>query len=231
MRTLLLVALVFICKTVLSQDLHIFGDLQLDHQRSTIYTQGEYFPAHRGGIQFLTFNSGQTFVFQPTDANGTQVNSTLTLGGFGMFSSNIVGLAVSGNAGIGTNDTKGYKLAVAGKAIAEEMVVKLQGNWPDYVFESDYKLPSLTEVAAYIHINKHLPEMPSANEVEENGTKLGEMNMLLLKKVEELTLYIIDQNKKIDEQMKEIESLKAITSQQQKQIENLKTCVNTSGRN
>ncbi len=104
----------------------------------------------------------------------------------------------NGNIGIGTTDPKGYKLAVAGKAIAEEVVVKLQSNWPDYVFEKNYHLPTLAEVESYINQNKHLPEVPAAKEMEKNGVNLGEMNMLLLKKVEELTLYMIELKKEIE---------------------------------
>ena len=79
---------------------------------------------------------------------------------------------------------------------------------PDYVFTNDYKLKTLTEVEEYIKKNNHLPEIPSAKEIEKNGLMLAEMNMSLLKKIEELTLYSIEQNKKITVQEKEIESLK-----------------------
>jgi predicted RNA-binding protein with TRAM domain len=107
-----------------------------------------------------------------------------------------------GNVGVGTTDPKGYKLAIAGKAVAEEVTVKLQASWPDYVFNSDYNLLSLEEIKAYIDKNKHLPEVPSAKEMEANGVQLGEMNMLLLKKIEELTLHLIEQNIKIEDQDK-----------------------------
>ncbi len=103
-----------------------------------------------------------------------------------------------GNVGIGTTDPQGYKLAVNGNAIAESMTVKLHGSWPDYVFQSKYTLPSLNVVKAYIDQNQHLPDMPSEAEVAKNGINLGEMNMKLLKKVEELTLYAIEQQKHID---------------------------------
>ena len=130
---------------------------------------------HRGGGMtggFMTFN---------TDANTEQMRIT-----------------PSGNVAIGTTDSKGYKLAVAGKAVAEEVTVKLQGSWPDYVFNSDYNLLSLEEIKTYIDKNKHLPEVPSAKEMEANGVQLGEMNMLLLKKIEELTLYVIELKKQND---------------------------------
>jgi hypothetical protein len=72
-------------------------------------------------------------------------------------------------------------------------------NWPDYVFHEDYKLLSLNEVEQYITENHHLPNVPSAAEVEANGVNIGEMNAILLQKVEELTLYIIDLQKQVDE--------------------------------
>ncbi len=104
-------------------------------------------------------------------------------------------LDIVGNVGIGTDDTKGYKLAIAGKMIAEEVVVKLQTAWPDYVFTKDYNLQSLSDVESFILTHGHLPEMPSAKEVENNGISIGEMNALLLKKIEELTLYMIELKK------------------------------------
>jgi hypothetical protein len=112
----------------------------------------------------------------------------------------------NGSVSIGTTDPKGYKLAVAGKAIAEEIVVKLQANWPDYVFEKNYNLRPLAEVENYVNQNKHLPEVPAAKEMEANGVNVGEMNMLLLKKVEELTLYVIELKKENEAQFEKIEA-------------------------
>ncbi len=103
-----------------------------------------------------------------------------------------------GNIGIGTNDPKSYKLAVAGNMVTEDMVIKLQANWPDYVFEPQYKLSSLPQLEKFIYANKHLPNVPTAKEVRENGYSVGELDVTLLKKVEELTLYIIEQQKQID---------------------------------
>ncbi len=105
-----------------------------------------------------------------------------------------------GNVAIGTTTIpSGYKLAVDGKIIAEEVLVELSTAWPDYVFESDYRLLTLEEIEKFIKSNKHLPEMPSAKEMEEKGIELGTMNSLLLKKIEELMLHTIEQEKKIDE--------------------------------
>ncbi|MDN4167076.1 hypothetical protein QWY31_16315 [Cytophagales bacterium LB-30] len=90
-----------------------------------------------------------------------------------------------------------HMLYVKGSILAEEVQVKLRAQWPDYVFEQDYPLMSLSEIEKYIQANKHLPEVPSAKEMEQNGVKLLEMNMLLLKKVEELTLHVISLEKEV----------------------------------
>jgi hypothetical protein len=103
----------------------------------------------------------------------------------------------NGNVGIGTTTPGNFKLAVNGKIWGTEVQVALTNPGPDYVFEKSYPLPTLEEVKSYIDENKHLPEIPSAKEMEENGVNVGEMNMLLLKKIEELTLYVIEL-KKID---------------------------------
>jgi hypothetical protein len=111
------------------------------------------------------------------------------------------------NVGIGTSNPGSFKLAVEGKVGAREFHVTTTSPWPDYVFDSSYKLRPLSEVEEFINRNKHLPEIPSASEVETVGHQLGEMDALILKKVEELTLYILDQEKKIKNQDKKIKEL------------------------
>jgi len=103
----------------------------------------------------------------------------------------------TGNMGIGTTDTKGYKLAVNGKIRTQEIKVEA-ANWPDYVFAKDYKLLSLKETEQHIKEKGHLPGIPSAEEVKANGVDLGEMNIKLLKKIEELTLHLIEIKKELD---------------------------------
>ncbi len=98
----------------------------------------------------------------------------------------------NGNVGIGTTNPTS-KLSVKGRIHAEEVKVDLNVPRPDYVFEEDYDLTTLESLQNYIRENKHLPEVPSAAEMKENGVDLGVMNMLLLKKIEELTLYLIDE--------------------------------------
>lgn len=109
-------------------------------------------------------------------------------------------LAVNGVMAIGTMAMpSGYKLAVAGKLITEEAVIKLQANWPDFVFDDNYVLPSFAELEKYIRAHKHLPGVPTAAEVKENGVSLGEMNAILLQKLEELTLEMIRLEKRVKE--------------------------------
>ncbi|SDP94770.1 hypothetical protein SAMN05428975_3992 [Mucilaginibacter sp. OK268] len=113
----------------------------------------------------------------------------------------------NGNIALNTYDSKGYKFAVNGSAIATSMTVKLNSAWPDYVFKKDYQLPSLSDVKAYIDQNQHLPEIPSEQQIAKEGLNLGEMNKLLMKKVEELTLYLIEKDKKEKELETRIKSL------------------------
>ena len=102
----------------------------------------------------------------------------------------------TGNVGIGTTPQTNYRLAIDGKIHTKEVIVSDTG-WADYVFFKDYQLPTLQEVENHIKKNGHLMNIPSAAEVEANGIELGEMNKLLLEKIEELTLYIIELDKKV----------------------------------
>ena len=123
-----------------------------------------------------------------------------------------------GNLGIGTTNTKGFKLGVNGKIAATEVKVAAYSNWADFVFTKDYHLPTLMDVENHIKEKGHLKDIPSAKEVEKNGFYLGEMDAKLLQKIEELTLYTIAQEKEIKELKKE----KAKNRKQQEEIEELK---------
>jgi hypothetical protein len=110
---------------------------------------------------------------------------------------------INNAVGIGTVNPGSFKLSVEGKIGAREVRVTNANPWPDYVFNNQYKLISLTSLEEYIRKNNHLPNIPSAQEVKENGIELGQMNAKLLEKIEELTLYIIDLKKEIEQLKKE----------------------------
>ena len=164
------------------------------------------FSSGSGMIHFLG-NGGRMDFF--VSQNSTGINTNVN------WSTPVLTLLRGGNVGIGTT-APDAKLAVKGTVHAQEVKVDLAVPGPDYVFSSDYKLLSLEEIKTYIDKNKHLPEVPSAKEMDANGVQLGEMNMLLLKKIEELTLHVIDQNKKLDAQSK-------LLVEQNKRIDKLET--------
>ena len=100
-----------------------------------------------------------------------------------------------------------YSLSVNGRVRAES--VKVYTDWADYVFESNYDLPTLEEVATHIEEHGHLQDIPSAAEVEANGIDVGEMNKLLLQKIEELTLYLLEKDQEIEALQNEVKSINA----------------------
>ena len=113
----------------------------------------------------------------------------------------------NGDVGIGTTDTQGFKLGVEGKIAATEVKIATYANWADYVFNKNYNLPALKDVEAHIKENGHLKDIPSAAEVKKDGFFLGDMDSKLLQKIEELTLYLIQQNKQIEELKSRIKEL------------------------
>lgn len=141
-----------------------------------------------GNLYFLTNTSGSAFSSLSDFQNRTQ----MSLSSSGT-------LHLKGRLQIGNIQVpSGFLAAFDGNIIAEKYVCKSSGNWPDYVFGKNYNLRSLYEVEQYVKANSHLPEVPSAEEVAANGVDLEAMNKVLLKKVEELTLYLIDVQKQLD---------------------------------
>lgn len=115
--------------------------------------------------------------------------------------------------GNGASDIKtpdGYRLFVEDGILTEKVrvSVKTTANWADYVFAPDYKLMPLNEVEKFTKENNHLPNVPSAKEITENGIDVAQMDAKLMEKVEELTLYLIEQNKQIEQLKAEVKTLK-----------------------
>ncbi len=113
---------------------------------------------------------------------------------------------IQGRVGIGSAVPADFALAVDGKIKTKEVLVTLD-NWPDYVFSEGYNLSPINEVKNFIDQNNHLPGMPTAEEVEMNGASLGDVQKRLLEKVEELTLYLIEQNERLENLERENELL------------------------
>ena len=154
----------------------------------------------------LTASTAYNFTVTAIDAAGNEsvVSNTLAItsnaasGGSGNWSLNNQDVYYNaGNVGIGTT-TPDEKLTVKGSIHSEEVKVDLSVPAPDYVFYKEYRLTPLEELRFYIEQNKHLPNIPPAKEMEANGIELGVMNMKLLEKIEELTLYILQQQQQIE---------------------------------
>lgn len=163
------------------------------------------------GTQFA-YDNGKSFSIEHNFYG--VVNSSInfyrgsgTSGGFLTFNNNNnlerMRITSSGLVGIGTKHPDA-ELTVYGVVHSKEVRVDLNVPGPDYVFASTYNLRPLNEVSLFIRRHNHLPEVPSAKQLEKNGIQLGEMSMLLLKKIEELTLYVIEQEATNDDQAKRI---------------------------
>lgn len=132
-------------------------------------------------------------------------NSTVfATGGFGNETERMV-ITVDGNIGIGKNDPTD-KLEVNGRIHARSVKVDLD-DWPDYVFLPKYKLKPLKDVKSFIKENGHLQNVPTAKEIIENGLDLGGIDKILMEKVEELTLYLIEKDEEVERMQKEYNKL------------------------
>ncbi|MES2778349.1 MAG: hypothetical protein V4651_00490 [Bacteroidota bacterium] len=175
--------------TAPSGSLEVKGDMNL----------GNAVNGQRWLFHTRTFAQSDQLIIAPDDASGTPDFTKA----FGIDRS-------TGKVYIGSVTLPGnYRLYVKDGILAEKVKVAVSGtgNWADYVFADNYELISLSTVESFIRKNKHLPGVPSAEEVVKNGVDMAEMDATLLKKVEELTLYMIEQNKQILEQNKRLEKL------------------------
>ena len=211
------------------------GNLEFEMQTNTMHSWGEEIQsidfAYRRSdapqskiakIVLKNYNTEGTGWYAFTDrydaglsfytTNNNNLNESMTITG-------------EGKVGIGTDNPKA-KLSVNGTIISTEIKVLADINqYPDFVFSNNYKIRSLKEVEKYIEENKHLPDIPKADEVNE-GIALGEMNTKLLLKIEELTLYVIDQNKKLEQQNARIEQQDQELKVMKEELEKMKDASN-----
>jgi hypothetical protein len=156
--------------------------------------------AASANTDFFSSYTGSSDVQQGTFSYGVRPTSKawqIYEKGYNTNWTNLFHVGTDGNVGIGTTSPQA-KLAVKGTVLAQKVKVTVAAaEWPDFVFSKNYTLPSLQDVENYISQHQHLPDMPAAAEVAKDGHDLGEMNRKLLQKVEELTLYIIDLQKRI----------------------------------
>ncbi len=165
------------------------------------------------GNVFLGHQAG----YNETGSNKLYIDNTATAtplisGDFG-----IRKVVLNGKTSIGTQNqptsvgganTSAYNLFVKGGILSDEVRVRI--GWADYVFDKDYELISLSELEAFINANKHLPNVPAASQVAADGLNLGDISRIQQEKIEELTLYVIDQDKQLKAQQKAIAELKAM---------------------
>lgn len=173
---------------------------------------------HGSNNIFIGYNSGSAVSIEATNNKlYIENSSSLTPLIWGDFTEDL--LKFNGKVGVGygfgnfpteagTVDVSSYNLFVNGGILTEEVRVMLKNQWADYVFEENYNLLKLEEVEQFIKENRHLPNVPSAQEVAENGIELGKIATIQQEKIEELTLYLIEQNKLIKQQQEDIENLK-----------------------
>ncbi|WP_333625481.1 hypothetical protein [Sphingobacterium siyangense] len=199
-----IVGLCFTADNVYSQDARILIGLDGPAYGVKILSK---FPNGTGGFargySIANQDNSETYIQLGTFGNYFGGISNLTYSYIGReYNNTYMVFRPNGDIGIGTINPQ-EKLSVNGKIRAHEIKVETS-NWPDYVFKTDYKLPTLLETEQFIKQHGHLPEVPKATEVEADGVSLGEMNKILLKKIEELTLQVIELNKKVDRQEERI---------------------------
>lgn len=175
--------------TTVSTNLKISGLASSTEKVLTVGTGGQ---VSSTDVSTFADNMGDHTATQNINLDGNKIVGSSA-------STNGLFVGTNGNVRIGAGSGNPSKaLEVNGIVRSKEVLVEITG-WSDFVFEKDYKLMSLAEVEQFVKQHGHLPDVPSANEVEENGIGLGEMNALLLQKIEEMTLHLIEMEKRIQE--------------------------------
>jgi len=188
--------------------LHVHGYILISGHEGSIYfgneDQEQYLDNGEWAIEFAPEYEGNQ-----SGLNFWKPSGSHNLSGEDGYGNYYLFINDDGNVGIGTgNPEPDYKLTVDGKIYCEKVKVVADVTAPDYVFDKDYSLLPIDKLKPYIDKNKHLPDVPSAEEMKKNGLDLGDMTIILLKKIEENTLYIIEQNKEIEKLKKENQMFK-----------------------
>ncbi len=174
--------------------------------RNYALTIGPNGGSNSSGIEFLDqLNLAGKLVFSIAGSELRATGSTFTIGTLGQNNIKLYGTSIIMGGDFGA---AGRMLSVHGGIIGTSVTALAINSWPDYVFENDYKLKTLSEVKQFIAENKHLPNIPPASEIEKNGVELGDISKRLMEKVEELTLYILQQQEQIDELKKQMTASK-----------------------
>lgn len=197
-------------------DLNVNGAARFNNDVDII---GELMSVADGGLR-IGDNNGSGIEYGLYNANGLSMSTFRYDNSSFSYGNNALNISSEGTVGIGISASTD-RLTVNGSIHAKEVRVDLTGSLADYVFKPTYNLMPLSQVEQYVKTNSHLPEIPSAVEVSKNGVSVGEMQNKLLQKVEELTLYMIDQQKKIDRQSTQISEQSAKIEEQNAKIEEL----------
>lgn len=170
-----------------SAKLHIAGNVKINGIETIEFGGGFTKEINAGKIGYQTFTAGYLDII---GAGTTQSTRKIRFWNEG-------GAIFGGPVGINSFTIAGYALSVNGNIRTKEVVV--ESGWADYVFDKNYKLRKLEEVEAFIEKHKHLPNIPSAKEISEKGLHVGDVQKLMMEKIEELTLYVIELKKEIEE--------------------------------
>lgn len=214
---ILFVGILLSTSFVIGQDQTIDGALIINPGSNYDYNQGVRIGASTGKWSLVMLGAvGATGTSEDAWIVGRSKTLNFIISRNSATGLNGMVIAKSGNVGFGTEnplakldvngDIRGIKLEINGTIRSKEVKIEATG-WADFVFDKNYRLPTLSEVESHINQNGTLPDIPSEKEVKENGIDIGEMQAKLLQKIEELTLYVIDLKKENEMQNKLIKEL------------------------